>query len=237
MAWPAASHAVFSVIKGSRRPPAAKKTAGSTIVRPSPETRKSLRVEKILQIIWENFMGWERQQHRQQCDSRSPNPCCEKYGEVYLTNGHSRCGFCQTTFKSYAGRTQHIAQHFQHGRIMALWKGSWGLMSSAVEFLHRTTTKPEQRDLKIQHPFADFIRGDHTAEMNDIDLSNAPTNMEELQQRWDKETAHEMQFYVQNRNIPQNDPRINNALYVNFKLQVKKISDRRIIRLYLFQQT
>ncbi|CCX32477.1 Similar to hypothetical protein NECHADRAFT_52280 [Nectria haematococca mpVI 77-13-4]; acc. no. XP_003042829 [Pyronema omphalodes CBS 100304] len=182
-------------------------------------------------------MGWERQQHRQQCDSRSPNPCCEKYGEVYLTNGHSRCGFCQTTFKSYAGRTQHIAQHFQHGRIMALWKGSWGLMSSAVEFLHRTTTKPEQRDLKIQHPFADFIRGDHTAEMNDIDLSNAPTNMEELQQRWDKETAHEMQFYVQNRNIPQNDPRINNALYVNFKLQVKKIADRRIILLYLFQQT
>ncbi|KAI9890403.1 MAG: hypothetical protein M1814_004189 [Vezdaea aestivalis] len=40
----------------------------------------------------------------------------------------SRCGYCDQTFRDWASRQQHVARHYQNGRLTrASWKGGWGL--------------------------------------------------------------------------------------------------------------
>ncbi|KAJ6129473.1 hypothetical protein N7512_002253 [Penicillium capsulatum] len=39
---------------------------------------------------------------------------------------HSRCGFCNSSFKTWEERMDHLAEHFKQGADMSQWQGDWG---------------------------------------------------------------------------------------------------------------
>ncbi|RBA13450.1 hypothetical protein FPRO05_02243 [Fusarium proliferatum] len=64
----------------------------------------------------------------------------------------SKCGFCHRAMETWAGRADHLADHFKMGHTMAQWQGDWGF-EKAVHDLVESSIPPYLIASESQTPF------------------------------------------------------------------------------------
>jgi uncharacterized C2H2 Zn-finger protein len=62
-----------------------------------------------------------------------------------MTAIKSRCGFCECSMSSWESRTNHLADHFKAGKVMAEWKGDWGFEPGILNLLENEMPPCEYR--------------------------------------------------------------------------------------------
>ncbi|CZR45953.1 uncharacterized protein FPRO_11400 [Fusarium proliferatum ET1] len=64
----------------------------------------------------------------------------------------SKCGFCHRAMETWAGRADHLADHFKMGHTMAQWQGDWSF-EKAVHDLVESSIPPYLIASESQTPF------------------------------------------------------------------------------------
>lgn len=64
-------------------------------------------------------------QHLRLMHNTKFQPCMENW-QSSIIEISSRCGFCDSTFKTWRDRVDHLAGHFKNGASMGQWQGDWG---------------------------------------------------------------------------------------------------------------
>jgi hypothetical protein len=99
-----------------------------------------------------------------------------KEWKVQMPEIRSICGFCGVQLASWTERTEHLAEHFKMGKVMADWQGDWGFDGEIVKLVENAIlpckiskaiygavlqTKPRCRSeqLRTKHPFSHEGRG------------------------------------------------------------------------------
>jgi hypothetical protein len=58
-----------------------------------------------------------------------------KEWKVQIPDIQSQCGFCGTRLASWTERTEHLAEHFKMGKVMADWQGDWGFDDAVIKLV------------------------------------------------------------------------------------------------------